>query len=430
MTMLPEAPAEVPPSRPRRRLRFSLRTTFFLTTVVAVTLGLAHHRAEQQRNAVEAIEAFGGSVTYSRQMHAPGVMPLKPVGPQWLRDWLGPHWFDHVVALNFDSNRWRDRDQLSAILPQAVELQSVRSIVISGQDIDSNEGRVLAQFQKLEAFFGSSLKITPRGAEELARAPRLQNISLDNVVITTPGLEALAESSSLRSLRLDAIVTRPPEPGLLELPSPQDFKLNFQAHPQRLAQAPKGTWLADDGLQALTHCKQLRSLHLANTGITDAGVAELRHFELLQSLELGSPYITGVSLQTIAALPHLEHLSASKWCIAADDFTPLEAARRLKSLNLHTDLAADAIPKIARLTQLITLTLVDPKLGDAALPDLHALKNLRLLIIPNTSVDPLGVAAQELQQALPRCSITLPLTPAAKQQIIQRAQPMHRRGQW
>jgi hypothetical protein len=417
--------AEIPPSAersPRRRrwLRFSLRTGLLLTTVVAVTLGLAHHRIERQRRAVEAIEALGGIVIYEWQMQAQLTgqgARLQPPGPQWVRDWLGPHALDRVVALHIDSVRYRVRDKLSAILAHAAVLQSVHSITISGQDIDRAAGRLLAKFESLEFFHGSNLYLTPEAADELAHAPRLQTISFENVAITTPALAALAESQTLHSLRLTGVVTTPPVlEGLLVLPIDDKFEFLTQAIDLQAATAPNATapqpdWLADEGLLALTRCKQLRSLTLSTTRVTDAGVAELRHLKQLDSLSLDSPLITGKSLAAVATLPNLQTLYVEKARLAADDLTALAAASKLHSLHLRTDLSDEFAPRLAELTQLDSLFLEGPGMTDACLPDFHKCQHLRQLNLRYTSVQPLGPAAQALRQALPGCSITLPYTP-------------------
>lgn len=51
----------------RRYLTFSLRTLFVLVTALAVWLGIVIDRAREQQEAVKAIEALGGVVTYDWQ---------------------------------------------------------------------------------------------------------------------------------------------------------------------------------------------------------------------------------------------------------------------------------------------------------------------------------------------------------------------------
>src|SRR6185437_11305871 len=90
---------------PRRYLTFSLRTLFVLTTVFAVWLGVVVNRAREQREAVKAIEALGGTVAYdwdefpfdpfaSDKRHTPH-------GPAWLRWLIGDDYFQNAIAVDF-----------------------------------------------------------------------------------------------------------------------------------------------------------------------------------------------------------------------------------------------------------------------------------------------------------------------------------------
>lgn len=103
---------------PRRYLTFSLRTLFILMTAFALRLGVVVNRAQEQREAVEAIEAFGGSVCYDWQdvpLDAAHPFwldgPLTPPGPVWLRRRVGDEFFQDAVGASF----WAETDALKAI---------------------------------------------------------------------------------------------------------------------------------------------------------------------------------------------------------------------------------------------------------------------------------------------------------------------------
>lgn len=110
----------------RRYLTYSLRSFFVILTILAAWLALVVNRAQEQRDAVKAIEALNGSVRYDWQPHAvrsngsamlaapegalPGIGggsigpwydPLeaaqaKPGGPEWLRRLFGDDCFQEV----------------------------------------------------------------------------------------------------------------------------------------------------------------------------------------------------------------------------------------------------------------------------------------------------------------------------------------------
>jgi hypothetical protein len=297
MTIIPETSADAPsrPSR-RRRLRFSLRTILVLTTVIAVTLGLGYRRVERQRLAVKSVEAAGGGVTYDWEVRPNGARRNdfpKPPGPLWLRAWLGPQWFDDVVGLTFYSPRKPPQGQLSKL--QADDLPAVRQVTFDGRDIGLEEGRLLARCHGLEELRANRLTITAEGARELARASGLKKMDLREVIISPQAIEEFAALPELENFRLDGR-------------GPDQSKDNFRAifngshdnmtREQLLASdGPQRDWLTDDGLRALAHCRQLRSLVLYRTMLTDEGMTSLRDLKHLETIAIQSDYITGKSLE-------------------------------------------------------------------------------------------------------------------------------------
>lgn len=93
----------------RRRgwLRFSLRSFFFVTTGVCLWLGVVFNQVQRQQRAATAIEAASGQIVYDWQIRPPGSNPSTPLtapGPTWLRERLGPHWFDKIVGAHLHDN--------------------------------------------------------------------------------------------------------------------------------------------------------------------------------------------------------------------------------------------------------------------------------------------------------------------------------------
>lgn len=113
----------------RRWLQFSLRALLVLLTVISVWLGVVVRRAREQREAVNAIEALGGSVRYdwqpdfvraegmgaggADQTYVPNVkIKPSPGGPAWLRQLIGDDFFQSV-------------ERVYLIHPKADVLQSI-----------------------------------------------------------------------------------------------------------------------------------------------------------------------------------------------------------------------------------------------------------------------------------------------------------------
>ena len=92
--------------KPRRRwLQYSLRTFFVLLTVFGVWLGWMTYEAREQGQAVAWVRRMGGTVGYDYQSSDDGHVldDGEPSGPKWLRELLGPDFFNEVVGVNLEN---------------------------------------------------------------------------------------------------------------------------------------------------------------------------------------------------------------------------------------------------------------------------------------------------------------------------------------
>jgi hypothetical protein len=103
-----ESPAANLDRRSRRRwFQFSLRGFLVVLTALAVWLGVIVNRAREQREAVKAIEAMGGIVTYDWEADPYDPFgddpdnPEEPGGPVWLRRLVGDEYFQEVTMVRF-----------------------------------------------------------------------------------------------------------------------------------------------------------------------------------------------------------------------------------------------------------------------------------------------------------------------------------------
>ncbi len=90
----------------RRYLTFSLRTAFVIMTALAVWLRVVVHRAREQRKAVKAIEALGGSAFYNWEFavyKGKGALssPSRPDWPAWLWQNMDDDYFQAVQRCSF-----------------------------------------------------------------------------------------------------------------------------------------------------------------------------------------------------------------------------------------------------------------------------------------------------------------------------------------
>lgn len=107
----------------RRYLTFSLRTLFVLMTAFAVWLGVVVNRAQEQREAVEAIEAAGGWVGYDWE-EDPFSDDEAPE-PAWLLRLLGKHFFRNVERAGFPTT-----SDLRTIVPCLKRLRKLRTVFV------------------------------------------------------------------------------------------------------------------------------------------------------------------------------------------------------------------------------------------------------------------------------------------------------------
>lgn len=130
--------------------QFSLRTLLIIVTIASCGLGwlgLKVRQAQQQREAVVAIEKLGGQVTYDYDFDSNGhqIDPPTPPRPAWLLEFFGV-------------------DMLA----------NVTSVYGAGPSFTDAHLVHLQRFRQLETALFEGTAITDKGCQELQRAlPRL-----------------------------------------------------------------------------------------------------------------------------------------------------------------------------------------------------------------------------------------------------------------
>jgi hypothetical protein len=162
---------ETPRKRPWwRYLLFSVRGLIVVVLAVGGCLGWWLHLARVQRQAVAAIRAAGGSITY--EWDVPGA----PSTPGWRR-WVAEH-----VAVDLTSN--------------------VVEASLSSSCGDSELAQV-AQFDRLESLDVRSANVTDAGMASLGRLTRLRFLYLEDRPITDAALVHLEALTGLEILSLN-----------------------------------------------------------------------------------------------------------------------------------------------------------------------------------------------------------------------------------
>jgi hypothetical protein len=293
-------------SRIKRRswLRFSLRTLFLVTAILAVWLGIQVNRAANQRRAVAAVKARGGTVHYMHECYT-HPMPLRdfysgssfdhqvePPGPAWLRHLLGDEYFQDVVYI------------------------SLADRIASEGDADA---KLIAALHRLEYLDLGFCGLTDEALRHLGGVRALRVLRVDRNHLTDDSLRHLARTKALESLKIsgrDGIRG----PGLVHLSGLDALKeLDLQYAPldcdwlRELKGLPleklmlSKTPLEDAHLAHVGELTDLVILSIDRTNITGAGLANLTKLKSLQQLYINeTPALEGVKY--LRELPSLNHL--------------------------------------------------------------------------------------------------------------------------
>jgi hypothetical protein len=137
--------------------------------------------------------------------------------------------------------------------------------------------------------------------------------------------------------------------------------------------------LTDAATVHLKNLDDLEELDLGYSGVTDAGLASIEDLPKLRSLDLYGTKVTDAGLRRLRHTSQMECLVLSP---------------------LNTDASLECV---AKMTSLKTLNLNGTKVTDKGLVHLYGLRNLREVMLYNTSVTDEG--ARKLRQSLPDCKV-------------------------
>jgi Leucine-rich repeat (LRR) protein len=175
--------------RPKRSwLRFSLKTLFCLTALIAICFGLLVSRALRQQRAVDAVHKLGGMVVYDYQVDSSGeyVPGEEPPWPRWLRDIFGPHYFDTVVAVNLQDLQVSDDD-----LRCLTDLTRLYGLALGNTNVSDGSLQYIEGLSELRGLGLYDTQITDASIEHLARLANLESLLIGGTHITDEGAATL-----------------------------------------------------------------------------------------------------------------------------------------------------------------------------------------------------------------------------------------------
>lgn len=371
--------------------RFSLRSFLFVTTIVCIWMGVVLNRVLHQKRAADAIEAVGGQITYDWQIRpeeSDSTEPMVPPGLSWLRERLGPDWFDNIEFVFLDDSDDSRDSRFATIGPHLLELKSLRAINLRGDQRELEDYKMLGQFSQLEKLWlNQKTEYTP---EQIRLLPK-----------------------NLRELHIDGLMSPDAFRALAKLPKLTVFELVCRINGTMVTGADKTKWPGDEDAEALSTISQLKSVELYHTHFTNNAMARLCEMKNLESIKIGSSEMTGEALVYVSRLKKLSQFGALHWAIQDEELRHLSQFPDLQRLDLVTYGITDAgVPYVAKFRNLTWLRLRGHGISDQSVQHLLGLSKLKHLDLSSTSVAKHGAAVKQLKTALPKCKILLPRTQA------------------
>lgn len=234
MTGMDEAP-----KLRRRRFQISLRTLLLLVTFCSALfgwLGIKVRQAQQQKEAIEAIEKIGGVIFYD--YHYPGGdfnRLAAPPGPAWLRSLFGIDFVANVTFVRLSYEREAEK-----VVNRIGRFRQLKEAYLDATLIADHDMIYLRDLSALEYLYIGSTRITDAGLVNLRKMTMLKHLDLSTTEVTDAGLAELKGMTHLERLFLDR------------------------------------TNITDEGLRHLEGLTRLDHLGVTETRVTKKGVQRIR----------------------------------------------------------------------------------------------------------------------------------------------------------
>jgi hypothetical protein len=287
----------------RHRLKLSLRAMMLVILLLGVWLGWQVNKAREQREAVAAVQRYGGWVHYDYEFVNGKLTPGRsPRVPRWLRRLLGDEFFQQVrqVSLVYDDSTGKRFDNTNVVacddvLARVARLPGLRSLLLKESQATDEGMRHIGRMTGLEELFiWDASSVTDAGVAYLAGLKDLKNIHISHSNLTDASLALLSRLPAIETLSLQ------------------------QNH------------FTDAGLARLTGKGRLKGLYigLGDLRVTDAGLAHLRAFTKLEVVDVQYSKVTARGLeQLVKDLPNLKELWLSDQVVTEAEKGALRQAR-------------------------------------------------------------------------------------------------------
>jgi Leucine rich repeat len=297
-------------SRPIRQwARITIRVLMLLVVTVAVPLGWQVNRAHEQREAVEAVQRYGGWAHFDHEFVNGALIPGRtPRGPRWLRTLLGDEYFRKVrfVNLDFEGSTGKvvhnpNVDACDDLLKKISGLPGLKTLRMKKTQATDEGLRHIGKMSELEELYiRDSRSVTDAGVSHLAHLANLKHVDISFSNLTNDSLVLLSSLPRMEKLCL------------------------------------QGNHFSEDGLARLNGRDRLKELWIGGSGavqITNAGLAHLRDFKKLEVLDLQRSRVTASGLDQLMELPNLRRLWVRGFGTSDADVRRILQARRTQNIT-------------------------------------------------------------------------------------------------
>jgi hypothetical protein len=294
-------------NKPKVRWKtISVRGLLVLVLAIALWLGWIANKAREQRQAVAALQKWGGFVHYDWEfVDGPVKVPRgnllwkptwgkltpgrKPWAPNWMRRAFGDEYFQSIVHVSlyvdiqkgYASATWVNMGPADDALRALATQTTVRTLQIGGKQVTDKNLSYVGQMTGLEELNISwAHELTDQGFLQLSGLKRLRILEVYLSKFTDTSMEAIGKLTKLEELRIDCegITDR----GLAKLAALTRLKyLSLGANSVGNQQ------ISDAGLELLKNMKELETLDLRGWHVSDEGIANLRELKNLKTVQFG-----------------------------------------------------------------------------------------------------------------------------------------------
>lgn len=251
-------------------IRYSLKRLFVGLTIICGLIGYWVHTAHVQRDAVAAIRAAGGIVTYCFETE---IVDLRCTNPACLSallcDTVPVDMFCHVIGVEYTGSS-------ASVFKSIAKLRGLRDLTLGGI---SREGDLIAQISRLRNLKYLRIVFASNSGSDLcpdlgilAEFKQLQELDIQNAARATGRFEFVRSLDALRSLEIS------------------------------------NAELGDKDLKAIGSRTQLLVLTLHNCSIDPAYLDSLGSLVSTQRLFLDNPLLAGKDIRFLERMKNLRHL--------------------------------------------------------------------------------------------------------------------------